>query len=68
MGLKCYTPTNGSRQCDEVSAAPQGGDLSSLSPIKLHSHHYILRVGIIGEGAIIKHDLVERLGADLSDL
>lgn len=33
-----------------------------------YSHHYILGVGIIGERAVIKHDLVEHLGADLGDL
>lgn len=33
-----------------------------------HPHHYVLGVGIVGEGAVVKHDLVEHLGADLRDL
>lgn len=32
------------------------------------SHHYILRVGVIGKGAVVKHDLEESLGTDLSNL
>lgn len=31
-------------------------------------YHDVLGVGVIGEGAVIKHDLVEHLGADLCDL
>lgn len=33
-----------------------------------HPHHYVLGVRIVGEGAVIKHDLVEHLGGDLRDL
>lgn len=36
--------------------------------IETQSHHYILRVGVVGEGAVVEHDLVEGLGTDLSNL
>lgn len=35
--------------------------------IQINTHHNILRVGIIRERAVIKHDLVEGLRGDLCD-
>lgn len=42
-------------------------EMKPVLPHREEPHHYILRVGVVGEGAVIKHDLVEGLGADLSD-
>lgn len=58
--------------CDRDSAAvPRRREVTYQATrlrLKKQPHHYILRVGVVGEGAVVEHDLVECLGAYLGDL